>query len=685
MPSSPDPNQIIEATPFSRADVTASRRGLGLKPIPITILSLLVALALIALFVFSARAVRFDLSPMDASLEVTDGLFTYRLGERYLMLTGDYTLTVTADGYIPLNPKIQVGEQADQTIRLELTKLPGTLVVSTLPETQSPVFLDQTPVGITPLAVNDVQAGSHNVSVRAERFLPFSTTVEIEGRGRSQNLLVKLVPAWALVSLSSQPTAATVSIDGVALAATPARIEVMQGQHQLVVTKPGFKPWQTEVNITAQQDQILPEITLIAQDGQLSIQSTPSAASVTIADEYRGQTPLELGLAPGKTHRLRLTKPGYETTERSVVIEAASDAQLNLTLQPVLGIVNLQVTPAGASLVVDGQAQATASSRLELTAVPHIISIELAGYQSQQIKVTPQPGLPQQFVVELLTEAEAKLASIAPTTTTAIGQVLTLPQPGAFAMGANRREPGRRANEIEKQVQLRRFYYLGTHEVTNAQYQQFDNLHDSGMLGRALLTGSDRPVVNVAWEDAVAFCNWLSQQQGLASAYELIDNHWQAVTPMNTGYRLPTEAEWIWASRYAAGPKPTRFPWGDAMPPVAIEANYADESAKTMVADVLTGYTDHFRGTAPVGSFPANPAGLFDMAGNVSEWMHDYYAQNEPTAVLVDPSGPISGERHVIKGSNYTHGRFSELRWTFRDFGQSPRPDVGFRISRYVE
>ena len=178
-----------------------------------------------------------------------------------------------------------------------------------------------------------------------------------------------------------------------------------------------------------------------------------------------------------------------------------------------------------ASLAVDGQAQATASGRLELTAVPHSISIELAGYQSQQIEVTPQPGLAQQFVVELLTEAEAKLASIAPTTTTAIGQVLTLIQPGAFAMGANRREPGRRANEIEKQVQLRRFYYLGTHEVTNAQYQQFDNLHDSGMLGRALLTGSDRPVVNLAWEDAVAFCNWLSQQQGLASAYELIDNH----------------------------------------------------------------------------------------------------------------------------------------------------------------
>ena len=685
MPSSLDPHQIIEVTPFSRAEAVISRRGPGLKPIHIVILSLFAALTLVALFVFSARAVRFDLSPVDANLEITDGTFTYLLGERYLMLAGDYTVAVTAEGYTPLKSMIHVGEVADQTIHLELAKLPGTLTVSTLPETRSPVFLDQEPVGLTPLTVTDIQAGNHNVSVRAARFLPFDTDVHIEGQGLSQNLLVTLVPAWALLSLSSQPTAAAVSIDGIEVATTPARIEVMQGYHQLLVTRPGFKSWQAEVNITAQQDQILPEITLMAQDGQLSIQSTPSAASVTIADEYRGQTPLQLSLAPGKTYGLRLTKPGYETTERAVTIDAASDTQLNLTLPPVLGTVSLQVSPADASLVVDGQPRGKIFERLELNAVPHIISIELAGYESQQINVTPQPGQAQQFIIELLTEAEAKLASMEPTTTTAIGQVLKLIQPGAFTMGASRREPGRRANEIEKQVQLSRHYYIGIHEVTNAQYQQFDRLHDSGMLGRALLNGNDRPVVNLAWDDAVAFCNWLSQQQGLASAYELIDNRWQAVTPMNSGYRLPTEAEWIWASRYAAGPTPTRFPWGDAMPPVAIEANYADESANTVAADVLTGYLDHFRGTAPVGSFPANPAGLFDMAGNVSEWMHDYYAQVEPTAVLVDPSGPISGERHVIKGSNYTHGRFSELRWTFRDFGQSPRPDVGFRIARYVE
>ena len=153
---------------------------------------------------------------------------------------------------------------------------------------------------------------------------------------------------------------------------------------------------------------------------------------------------------------------------------------------------------------------------------------------------------------------------------------------------------------------------------------------------------------------------------------------------MTTGYLLPTEAEWAWASRYVAGSTPSRFPWGDTMPPVEVLANYADESAANLVPNILIGYTDHFRGTAPVGSFAANPLGLYDLAGNVSEWIHDYYSQEAATSLLIDPTGPNEGEKHVIRGSNYTNGRLSELRWTFRDLGQAPRPDVGFRVAMYV-
>ncbi len=86
-----------------------------------------------------------------------------------------------------------------------------------------------------------------------------------------------------------------------------------------------------------------------------------------------------------------------------------------------------------------------------------------------------------------------------------------------------------------------------------------------------------------------------------------------------------------------------------------------------------------------MGSFSANEFGINDLAGNAAEWVHDYYSIALSRELLVDPAGPQSGDYHVIRGSSYMHGRFSELRWTYRDYGDKPRPDVGFRIARYVK
>ena len=104
-----------------------------------------------------------------------------------------------------------------------------------------------------------------------------------------------------------------------------------------------------------------------------------------------------------------------------------------------------------------------------------------------------------------------------------------------------------------------------------------------------------------------------------------------------------------------------------------------------MVPYSIVGYNDKFRGPAPPGTYDPNSLGVYDIAGNVSEWIHDYYAVEVTRDKLIDPTGPVSGNYHVIRGSNYTHGRFSELRWTFRDYGINARPDVGFRIARYLE
>ena len=73
------------------------------------------------------------------------------------------------------------------------------------------------------------------------------------------------------------------------------------------------------------------------------------------------------------------------------------------------------------------------------------------------------------------------------------------------------------------------------------------------------------------------------------------------------------------------------------------------------------------------------------MAGNVAEWVHDYYGAAGSVGIETDPLGPELGQFHTIRGSSWSHGAVTEMRLSFRDFGEEPRDDVGFRIARYLE
>ena len=90
--------------------------------------------------------------------------------------------------------------------------------------------------------------------------------------------------------------------------------------------------------------------------------------------------------------------------------------------------------------------------------------------------------------------------------------------------------------------------------------------------------------------------------------------------------------------------------------------------------------------TAPVGSFAASPLGLFDLGGNAAEWVNDRYTVGITGAPEAqDPTGPPDGQYHVIRGSSWRQGGISELRLAYRDFGDSGRLDVGFRVARYAD
>ena len=682
-------NTVIEPSDFSRPSTPGKKPLFQPSPARISILILFATLILVVLFMFNARAVKFEFDPVETRFTILSGYPTYQLGERFLMLQGDYNIHAGADGYYPLLSKVSLTEKPDQDFSFSLKKLPGIVEVIAVHEGKeiqgAAVFIDQALVGETNLTINEVEAGSRDIFVNHPRYLPVQTSITVVGKRQLQSEQVTLLPAWANISINSLPGGAEILIDDERVGTTPAILEVIEGARTLQLRKTGYKVLESLLEITAQEPQELDRVILEKADGKLNIVSNPAGVNVTISGHYYGQTPLSVALAPAENYELVATRAGYQSHTRSLSVSPDEDLSLNLSLKPIVGLIKLAVTPPGASLFVDNQAVGDASQTLELNARAHELRIELAGYASYETKVIPQPGLPQQLNIVMLTEEAARVSSIPQQIKTGLGGTLRFIIPDIFDMGAGRREPGRRSNEIQKRVELTRSFYLGEHEISNGSFKEFDPGHDSGLLGRALLSEKDRPVVNVSWEEAIRFCNWLSKKDGLPAAYAVKDGQWSLKSPVTIGYRLPTEAEWAWAARYASGKPPIRFPWGDNMPPTPGSGNYADVSAANMVPYSIKGYNDNFRGPAPSGTYASNELGIFDLAGNVSEWINDYYSVELHRKTLVDPLGPTQGDYYVIRGSNYTHGRFSELRWTFRDYGSDPRPDVGFRIARFVE
>ncbi|MGB5774723.1 MAG: SUMF1/EgtB/PvdO family nonheme iron enzyme, partial [Sedimenticolaceae bacterium] len=365
---------------------------------------------------------------------------------------------------------------------------------------------------------------------------------------------------------------------------------------------------------------------------------------------------------------------------------------LNARLQPEYGIVFVTARPADATLRVDGREVGQATQRLQLTTRSHSLEFSKPGYVSRTVRVTPRVGSSQNVDVTLLTVEKQQAADRAAATPAVIsspaGQSLRLVRPqGSFRMGASRREAGRRANESSRLVKLTRPFYLASTEVTNAEFRKFRSAHSSGFAEGVSLNGDRQPVVNVSWEDAARYCNWLSSRAGLPPAYAEVNGRLQPVQPLSTGYRLPSEAEWSYVARRHGRPSEQRYPWDGDFPPATVVANFADASIADTLANTVPNYNDNYRVSAPVGSFAARPAGFHDLGGNVAEWVHDYYAvyPGESERLVADPLGPNAGEHHVVRDSSWRQGSIVELRLSYRDYSRAARPDLGFRVARYAE
>jgi formylglycine-generating enzyme required for sulfatase activity len=674
----------IDAIRFRATEQVKARRSISFDAKRV-VLSLVGAVVLVVLwFIFTATSVSVKTEPAAAVVDIQGTLPGVRFGDRVLLRPGDYLIKASQPGYSPAQLQAKVTSETNQTFTLKLEKLPGRVRV----DVPSParVTVDGKELGNAPGEFN-LKPGKHTIAIAAERYQPFTGEVDVIGEGKSQTFTPQLVPAWAEVTVSSDPVGAKVLVDGEDRGVTPLTTQVMAGNHPVELQLEGFKPWTADVQVKANVPLSLGPIRLGLPDGRLALRSEPSGASVSVGGVYRGQTPVTLELRPDMAHNVVLTLPGYEAATRQVSLGAGESRAVSVPMSGVFGEVTVQTQPADAQLFVDGNPAGAANQKLRLVATTHDIEIRKAGFVTYKTSITPRPGVPQKIETSLLTPEQSKMASTpANIRTKGTDQQLKLMPVGSFTMGSPRREPGRRANEAQRNVQFKRPFYIGVNEVTNAQFRKFKSEHRSGIVGQHTLDLDNQPVVGVTWQEAALFCNWLSQQEGLPAAYENKNGTVVPVQPMTTGYRLPTDAEWEWIARFEGGGKFRRYPWGDSLPVAKASGNYADVTARLIIQDVIPEYEDGFAAAAPAGKFPPNPLGLYDVGGNVAEWVHDYYTVSaDSSQVAVDPTGPSAGKQHVIRGSSWKHSGVTDLRLSARDFADSQRNDVGFRIARYAE
>lgn len=653
----------------------------------------LMFLCLSAWFVFTARQVVIDIDPVPERIEFSGSILTPKIGSYYLMRPGKYTLEALKECFLPLDHTFWVGDEKHQNLRLKMQQRPGRLMIRAYDSGNrekhilgAQVYVDGSVVGSTPMENFEIPPGPHHVEIQAENYQNFQTDIGVEGCDKFQEFSLVLLPGWSDITVGSVPVDATVWVDGKSFGKTPLRTQLLPGSYLLEISADGFKTWQQRLVVKPNEPQDIKDVRLQPADGKLTINTQPAGANIIIDGTFVGQTPLTLDLSPDQRHVVQISKVGYEKANRNVRVASAASKQLDVNLKPRRGIVQLSVEPSGTELIIDGKSWGVVPKKLNLIAVEHKLEFKKKGFRPYQIRITPQPGFPKQLTVALKKkEAFQKTAPLVMTTQT--GYRLKLIRPGAYTMGSSRREQGHRSNETLRKVKLTRPFYMGLKEVSNQAFKEFMAQHNSGLFKSQRLNNASQPAVRVTWEQAARFCNWLSAKSSLPPAYVQQGNTLIAVEPLNTGYRLPTEAEWAYCARFVGKQAFSKYPWGNKFPPVQLSGNYSDQSAKNLLPNVLKGYNDGYVTAAPPGKFKSNFLGLYDMGGNVAEWCHDVYSiySYDPKKTYVNPSGPKNGKHHVIRGSSWKHGSITTLRLAYRSYGDDKREDVGFRVCRYLK
>jgi formylglycine-generating enzyme required for sulfatase activity len=478
-------------------------------------------------------------------------------------------------------------------------------------------------------------------------------------------------PAKVRVTFAPTPDGAAVLVEGrLVCRATPCTVEVLAGSREVKLVRERYAGWSQEVELT---EGLALRPSLEQDLAWLTVRSEPPGLPVLLDGVVIGATPLEAREVPPGAHALAVEGRCHEAQGQRLELRRAERREV--VFRPQARKAGLEVRaldPTGEVL----KAQVIVDQRL-LGDAPGVFAVPLC---AAQLEVRAEGlggrrrGLDlrerETLRYEVVFRAEEERSKEAPA-----GFVLV--EGGSFQMGSPPGEVGREDHEAQRLVTVSRPYFLGAREVTQREWQEVTGHNPAGFKA----CGLDCPVERVSWWDVVWFLNKLSERDGLPACYRLDacqgtpgvgcsgDNERQCDGNFTCqsvsfsgldcpGWRLPTEAEWEYAARANA---PT--------PP-------AESAGARGWLDLNSGGMTH-----PGGLKEANVWGLYDMYGNVSEWVwdgFDYQAQGS-----LDPLGNDSLDTRAARGGYYG-GQPQHFRPSYR-YGVTPMfrgAGLGFRAAR---
>jgi serine/threonine protein kinase/formylglycine-generating enzyme required for sulfatase activity len=498
-------------------------------------------------------------------------------------------------------------------------------------------------------------------------------------------------PEVVEVRIRSTPDgAAVIPVESAAVkppagAMTPATYSVKAEKHEVIVRKPGYEDQRVTIDPAARQDYAV-ELTPVNKGGPPQPPPLPAVTirlkthvpgaivravgPVPIKAEQASDGEYVFPRAPAKLFTARVEAEGY--VPRDVSVDVDRDKAYSVTLIPLRMRVVLKPFPDGATAEFTDPAEAQPVPGMpgvyDTRRTPHSVRVTIPGRRDVDVAVSPPPGDDREVVVPVpLRYVEIR--------TDGVGIVL------------HRIPAGRVEMSNRHWAELTKPYYIGRTEVTRGQFQKF-------VEARSYRTDADKatnppskntwrdsvagfvqtehhPVVHVSWNDAVAFCEWMTEKEGRV-------------------YRLPTEAEWEYAARAgSAGLLP--FPVGDTV----VFANVADASYsrllkkdKKLLPPPLKGLffpgNDNFTLTAPVGTYLPNDFGLVDAYGNALEWCQDWYGDVASLATLPEQD-PVQRKENtaglrLARGGSFGSGSEVELIGRFPHAANTWHADTGFRV-----